>query len=61
MSGKSYLSARHWSDDGVLEGRAFFRGDGAPASPGRLVLDNIMPGDRGLYKCRCVVRKFVYR
>jgi len=47
--GKSYLSARHWSDDGVLEGRAFFRGD---SNPGRLVLDNINPYDQGLYKCR---------
>lgn len=47
--GKSYLSARHWSDDGVLEGRAFFRGDN---NPGRLVLDNISPADEGLYKCR---------
>ena len=47
--GKSYLSARHWSDDGILEGRAFFRGDN---NPGRLVLDNISPLDQGAYKCR---------
>lgn len=47
--GKSYLSARHWSDDDILEGRAFFRGDN---NPGRLVLDNISPQDQGLYKCR---------
>lgn len=49
IAGKSYLSARHWSDDAVLEGRAFFRGDN---NPGRLVLDNINPYDQGLYKCR---------
>ena len=49
ISGKSYLSARHWSDDSVLEGRGFFRGD---SNPGRLVLDNINPYDQGLYKCR---------
>ena len=49
ISGKSYLSARHWSDDSVLEGRAFFRGD---SNPGRLVLDNINSYDQGLYKCR---------
>ena len=33
----------------MLQGRAFFRGDN---NPGRLVLDNISPGDEGLYKCR---------
>ena len=33
----------------VSQGRAFFRGDN---NPGRLVLDNISPGDEGLYKCR---------
>lgn len=43
------MSARHWSDDDILEGRAFFRGDN---NPGRLVLDNISPHDAGLYKCR---------
>ena len=32
-----------------VQGRAFFRGDN---NPGRLVLDNISPGDEGLYKCR---------
>lgn len=47
--GKSYLDARHWSDDNILEGRAFFRGDN---NPGRLVLDNINPYDQGFYKCR---------
>jgi len=47
--GKSYLDARHWSDDNILEGRAFFRGDN---NPGRLVLDNINPYDQGVYKCR---------
>jgi len=47
--GKSYLDARHWSDDNILEGRAFFRGDN---NPGRLVLDNINPNDQGVYKCR---------
>ena len=25
--GQSHLEARHWSDDDVLGGRAFFRGD----------------------------------
>ena len=33
----------------LSQGRAFFRGDN---NPGRLVLDNISPGDEGLYKCR---------
>ena len=43
------MSARHWSDDEILKGRAFFKGD---SNPGRLVLDNISPQDQGLYKCR---------
>ena len=33
--GKSHEEARHWSDDKVLGGRAFFRGD---HDPGRYVL-----------------------
>jgi len=47
--GKSYLEARHWSDDAILGGRAFFRGE---SEPGRLVLDNVNPSDAGIYKCR---------
>ena len=41
--------ARHWSDDAVLEGRAFFR---SSAEPGRLTIDTVKPYDAGLYKCR---------
>ena len=41
--------ARHWSDDKVLEGRAFFR---SSIHPGRLVIDNVKPFDAGIYKCR---------
>ena len=41
--------ARHWSDDKVLEGRAFFR---SSVQPGRLVIDNVKPFDAGIYKCR---------
>ncbi len=37
------MNARHWSDDKVLEGRAFFRGE---SNPGRLVLDTLTAADR---------------
>jgi hypothetical protein len=37
------VNARHWSDDKVLEGRAFFRGE---QNPGRLVLDSVNAADR---------------
>ena len=51
---KSYEEARHWSDDKVLTGRAFFRGD---HDPGRLILDNVASKDQGSYKCRVDFRK----
>ena len=47
--GQSHLDARHWSDENILGGRAFFRGDQNPA---RLVLDNVTPVDGGVYRCR---------
>lgn len=51
---KNYDEARHWSDDKVLTGRAFFRGDN---DPGRLILDNVGGRDQGIYKCRVDFRK----
>ena len=48
-SDKILEEARHWSDDKVLEGRAFFR---SSLSPGRLMIDSIKPYDDGVYKCR---------
>ena len=51
---KSFDEARHWSDDKVLTGRAFFRGD---HDPGRLILDNVSGKDQGVYKCRVDFRQ----
>ena len=41
--------ARHWSDQPVLQGRAFFHADETPA---KLVIDDSQTEDEGLYKCR---------
>lgn len=51
---RAYDEARHWSDDKVLSGRAFFRGD---HDPGRLILDNVSGKDQGMYKCRVDFRQ----
>ena len=45
----SLEDGRHWSDDKVLEGRAFFR---SSLSPGRLLLDSVKLADAGIYTCR---------
>ena len=47
--GQSHAEARHWSDENVLGGRAFFRGDHKPA---RLVIDQVQGNDAGEYRCR---------
>ena len=49
IAAKSLSAARHWSDDTVFEGRAFYQ---SSHSPGRLVIDNVKIYDQGLYKCR---------
>lgn len=51
---KNYDEARHWSDDKVLSGRAFFLGD---HNPGRLRLEDVGGRDQGVYKCRVDFRK----
>ena len=45
----SLEDGRHWSDDKVLQGRAFFR---SSMSPGRLLLDTVKLSDAGTYICR---------
>ena len=45
----SLEDGRHWSDDKVLEGRAFFR---SSLSPGRLLIDTVKLSDAGTYTCR---------
>ena len=52
--GKTSEDARHWSDDGALLGRAFFRAD---HRPGRLVVDAVGEADRAQYRCRVDFRK----
>ena len=47
--GQSHAEARHWSDENVLGGRAFFRGD---QKPSRLVIDQVQGNDAGEYRCR---------
>ena len=47
--GQSHTEARHWSDENILGGRAFFRGDQKPA---RLVIDQVRGNDAGEYRCR---------
>ena len=47
--GQSHAEARHWSEEKILGGRAFFRGDLKPA---RLIIDNVKGTDAGEYRCR---------
>lgn len=47
--GQSHAEARHWSEEKILGGRAFFRGDLKPA---RLVIDKVKATDAGIYRCR---------
>ena len=47
--GQSHAEARHWSEEKILGGRAFFRGDLKPA---RLIIDKVNGTDAGEYRCR---------
>ena len=49
-SGTSYGHARHWSDDNVLKGRAYF--EKKEGSDGNLIIEDIGQDDEDIYECR---------
>lgn len=45
---------KHWANEDVLTGRAFFRANDEPA---RLMIESVKEQDGGIYKCRVDFKK----
>ncbi|KAK6635756.1 hypothetical protein RUM44_001010 [Polyplax serrata] len=52
--GKPLKDGKHWANEDVLTGRAFFRANDEPA---RLMIESVKEQDGGIYKCRVDFKK----
>jgi len=46
---RPFHEAERWSDENVFGNRAYFRSSSSPAA---LAIENVMPEDGAIYKCR---------
>lgn len=52
--GKPLKDGKHWANEDILTGRAFFRANDEPA---RLMIENVKEQDGGVYRCRVDFKK----